>query len=795
MASLSESSEIAAMELYEEALERPSDERETFIAAKSGVAPAVRALARDMLLADNRDYASLRTGGAGALDRDDESMPERLGAYRILRLLGRGGMGAVYLAERASDDFEHVVAIKVIKTGLLSEPLIERFRRERQILANLNHPHIAHLMDGGENESGAPYIVMEFVDGLPLTQWIAEQNPSLERRIALFLQICDAVEFAHQNLVIHRDLTPSNVMVKQGDHAKLIDFGIARPQIDQDDSAAGSTFSGLSLTPGFAAPERKAGEAANTLTDIYSLGRILGVLLEGQNEPELAAIAAKASHQEPEQRYATANAIAEDIDNHRQGYPVTAYGSGKRYRFGKFVRRQRLAVGAIAAVIILLIAGIAATGWAYQRAELARADAENRFAQVRELSNFMLFDLYDDLQPVSGNTRALTRIADTSRSYLDALHNVAADDIDLGVETALGYKRLSDVLGNPEGPNLGRRAEAGTAIRRSVSMLDALHREQPDNPKVIRAFAQANYALSIFIFIAEDKSLEAIPSAKRASSLYKSLIDGGKAKLSDRVGYIEARLQAAKPLVWENQGDKAIIQIQALLGVVDPLAEQHPDDRAVLMAQARTYSTLSSAMSWHYKPDDPRYLDAIPLSAKAIGIYARLAEQFPDDRDIRNAQIAGFYNRALVFYDLERWQGAHDDLRSAESIAKAMLSADPDDSGMARRLQTIQGQLAPILVELKRYDEAMAMAGNVLAQREALLEREPDNPGYYRDRASAFLALADTQTSAGMKAEGCATYRKASADWKVIARRWGVSALNQSNDVDYIDAKLKNCTQ
>lgn len=795
MAGISESSEIAAMELYEEALERPPEEREQFIAAKPGMAPSVRALAREMLLADDKGYGSLRTGGAGSLSREDEPMPERLGAYRLLRLLGRGGMGAVYLAERASDDFEHVVAIKVIKTGLLSDPLIERFRRERQILANLNHPHIAHLMDGGENEHGAPYIVMEFVDGVPLAQWIAEQTPSLQRRIDLFLQICDAVEFAHQNLVIHRDLTPSNVMVKQGDNAKLIDFGIARPQVDNDDAAGGSTFSGLSLTPGFAAPERKAGEAANTLTDIYSLGRILGVLLEGHDERELTAIAAKASHEDPDQRYATARGIAEDIDNYRQGYPVTAYASGKRYRFAKFVVRQRLAVGAIAAVILLLIVGIAATGWAYQRAELARADAERRFAQVRDLSNFMLFDLYDDLQPVSGNTRALTRIADTSRSYLDALHTVATGDVDLGVETALGYKRLSDVLGNPEGPNLGRRADAAAAIRRSVSMLEALHREYPDNPKVIRALAQANYALSIFIFIAEDKSLEAIPSAKRAGDLYGSLIASGKSQLADRVGRIEALLQAAKPLVWENRGKEAIAQIEALRKTVDPLAEQHPGDRAVLMAQARTYSTLSSAMSWYYKPDDPHYIGAIPLSAKAIEVYAKLDKAFPDDRDIRNAQIAGYYNRALVFYDLELWQAAHDDLRKAETIAKAMLAADPDDSGMARRLQTIQGQLAPILVELKSYAEAIAMAEQVLVQREALLRREPDNPGYFRDRASAFLALADTQASAGRSAEGCASYRKASADWKVIARRWGVSALNQSNDVDYINDKLAQCAR
>lgn len=786
--------ELGAMELFEQAMEQPVEARKDFITGRTDLEASMRQRALELLEADSVVLGSLRTGGAAQLhDHDDEQHPDQIGAYRILRLLGKGGMGAVYMGERASDDFEHVVAIKLIKPGLIADTLIDRFRRERQILAQLNHRHIAHLHDGGETEDGAPYIVMEYIDGLPLNEWMQKEKPDLDRSLNLFLQICDAVEFAHQNLIIHRDLTPSNVLVVEGDQAKLIDFGIARPQVEGDDGTVASTFSGMSLTPGYAAPERSRGAAANTLSDIYSLGRILKVLTGKFGKDELSAIVRIATSDDPEDRYSTARGLANDIRNYRENHPVSAYSNSKRYRFRKFVSRQKIAVGASAAILLLLLAGIGGTGWAYSRAENARTEAEQRFGEVRDLANFMLFDLYDELQPVTGNTKALTKIADKSRTYLDALNRDGQAGLDLQVEIAQGYKRLSDVMGNPEGPNLGRREEAGKMLTQATGKLGLLHAKFPNDPSVTRALAETSYAHAIFKFIAEDEGEAAIAPAQQSAKLYTQLIDRGQGTKRDQIMRMQSSLQAAKPLVWEGRGEEGVGKIEKLRREIDPFVAKNPDNYEAKMVQARIYSTLASTMSWHYDLEGPDYVRSVPISDEAIGIYRDLIRKYPERKEARQSLIAALFTRALIFYDLEQWQRVVDDLSEAEAITKAFLAKDPDDSGMARRLQTLWSQLAPALVEVKRYSEAIAMARESLAAREKLLDGEPDNAGYFRDKTSAVMALADVMKSAGRRDEGCRFYRQASAEWKIIEKRWGVTELNRKNDIDYIDLALKDC--
>ncbi|MEL7447194.1 MAG: serine/threonine-protein kinase, partial [Pseudomonadota bacterium] len=249
--------EREAMAALEEALDLPSDERRDFVRSKPSLSQAVKDRATALLQSIDAPVSSLLTGGASA-ELEDEAVPDQIGAYRILRLIGRGGMGNVYLGERAAQDFDHAVAIKVIKKRLINPHLIERFRAERQILADLNHPNIARLFDGGETEAGAPYFVMEFVDGVPLNQWIELASRSLEERIQVFLQICAAVETAHQRLIIHRDLTPPNILITPQNVVKIIDFGIARSE-QSDHEGKDSSFG---HTPGFAAPELASHGAA-----------------------------------------------------------------------------------------------------------------------------------------------------------------------------------------------------------------------------------------------------------------------------------------------------------------------------------------------------------------------------------------------------------------------------------------------------------------------------------------------------------------------------------------------------
>lgn len=468
----------AAMALLEEALELPSVEQQAFIENRTDIAEDVRRHALDLLRSDRGGSAGVNTGGAAEALGEFDMQPPDLPGYRILRQLGRGGMGAVWLARRDGADFEHQVAIKFIKPGVLAEALVERFRRERQILARLNHANIAHLYDGGETVDGQPYIVMEYIEGQTLREWLEDDEPSLERQLNLFRQIALAVEFAHQNLIIHRDLTPNNVLVTASEQAKLIDFGIARPQVVQQDNVELSRFSGLSLTPGFAAPERAGGVVSNTLTDIYSLGRILALLSDDRGEPELDAIAAKAAAEEPGNRYPSVSDLIEDVDRYRRKQPVGAFSNARSYRFGKFlVREWRLATAA-ATILLVLLGGLGATAWAYNRVERERVLAEQRFDQLRDLAHFQLFPLYDQMNSVVGNTAARIALAERAQAYLNELAENRTDDPQLQLDTALGFLRLALIQGIPAHPNFGEPEAARQNLDRAERLLQRLVEEQ-----------------------------------------------------------------------------------------------------------------------------------------------------------------------------------------------------------------------------------------------------------------------------------------------------------------------------
>lgn len=789
-------SELAALELLEAAMNLAPGQREAFIASRGDCSASVRERALELLSSDKDGTARLQTGGASASLYGNAEIAPDIPGYRIIRQLGRGGMGAVWLAKRDTSDFEHAVAIKIIKPGALSGSLIERFRRERQILAQLNHPNIARLYDGGQTEENQPFIVMEHVAGATLRQWLTrDPAPPLDEKIALFRQVAAAVAFAHQNLIVHRDLTPGNILVDERGQAKLIDFGIARPPRTVEEPSKASGVTGLSLTPGFAAPERARGEGSNTLADVYSLGRILEMMIDRTDVPELSAIAKHAADYAPEDRYLGVGEMIEDIDRFTAGRAIDSYSKSRRYRFIKFATRQKVLVGGGAALFFALAGGLAATSWSYLRAESARAQAEQRFDEVRALANFMLYDLYDELEPVTGNTRALTRIADRTSGYLETLSRERDTNRDLMLETANGFKRLSDVLGNPEDRNLGQREQAGKALRKSVAMLERLHGEHPGDVEITRSLAKAQFSLGVFVFIAEDLVDEAIPPAQRATQLYETLVRSGAGEVADRIALIEARLQAAKPLVWKDEGARAVAAIKQLAPQIGSLVARYPDDKAVLTTQGRILSSLSSAMSWTYDLTEERgaFLGSIPPSDDAIAIFEKLHTRHPDDQTIQRSLLGAHFVRALIYYDLDEWQRAHLDLEAAENLATDLLAQDPDDSELSRRLQGFRGQHAPILVALGRYDEAVAIARLALGERERLLAKEPDNAGYFRDRTSARRALGETLLLAKREREGCRVYRQALDEWQIIRRRWGITALNQSNDVDTIRKALQEC--
>lgn len=398
-------------------VELPAAERD---AALRAISPSIAAdVARLLAFAEQ----------AGPLDHDPtaalqgiEGVPSwigrRLGAWRIVREIGHGGMGTVYEGARADDDFSHRVAIKTLRTGAHSDAMAQRFRQERQILATLQHPRIASLIDGGVTPDGVPYLVLEYIDGVPIDVWADQQRLSLAARIDLFRQVLDAVAAAHRQLVVHRDLKPNNILVGNDGNVKLVDFGIAK-LLDSDSSA---TLGWQAFTVAYASPEQLAGGAVSTVSDVYSLGMVLHRLLSGQHaypdatgsatemlsaverQPpllpseaataaaatamgltssrlarslagELDAIVLTAIRREPERRYPTVPAFSDDLARFLKGQPVHARPDTLAYRARKFVQRRRAVVAALAATAIALAGGSTVALWQAHRARLAAEHA------------------------------------------------------------------------------------------------------------------------------------------------------------------------------------------------------------------------------------------------------------------------------------------------------------------------------------------------------------------------------------------------------------------------------------
>ncbi len=362
-----------------------------------------------------------------------------IGSYRLVRLLGRGGMGEVYLAERVEHQFRQEVALKLLRADWHGPDALARFRLERQILAKLNHPLIAPLLDGGVTEDGRPYLVLQYVKGQPITAYCDCNDVPVERRLALFCEVAGAVEYAHRNLVVHRDLKPANILVTEEGQIRLLDFGIAKllgPSPEEMETPATRGDSRI-MTPEYAAPEQIRGEPVTTATDVHALGVLLYELLTGQRpfasgdgkrtelekriteedaappsralgasrpakrlRGDLDAIVLKALRKEPENRYPSAGQMALDVERHLAGEPVQVRGPSFGYRFGKLVRRNKIA-SALTAVCVLLLAGLAITA-SYQSRRVARErDLARAEQQKAEKVAGLLVDMLKAANPMN----------------------------------------------------------------------------------------------------------------------------------------------------------------------------------------------------------------------------------------------------------------------------------------------------------------------------------------------------------------------------------------------------------
>lgn len=443
-------------ERFEQLVALAPTERETML---RGLAPALARSLRALLAADGWPDACISDALAQAADSALAPTPPgaMIGSWRILRELGSGGMGTVLLAERTEADFTQMAAIKLIR-GFPSTDGIRRLRQERQILAGLDHPNIARLIDGGETADGQPYLVVEYVPGLTLDAFLAARQPGRDDCIGMVERIAAAVQHAHQHLVIHRDLKPANVMIRDDGEIKLLDFGVAKLiDLGNTDASAGST---RVFTPGYASPEQTAGRAVGMATDIYSLGVLLREILSGPGatalpapDAELQGIVNKATAEDPGQRYTTMAALADDLSRYRRGLPISAAADTRAYRLRKLVQRHRLAtafgllaVAIIAGLMVYLALALQQTERERQSAQTARVEAEANLRRAQAVTDFFA-EMFEGVAPEQALGRALLPADLLARAERQLREHPPTDaPLRADLAAALGslYQRLGD---------------------------------------------------------------------------------------------------------------------------------------------------------------------------------------------------------------------------------------------------------------------------------------------------------------------------------------------------------------
>ena len=740
--------------VLEAALEHPPQEREAFVRS---------ALPADEGLCDQAlGYLRSETDAEGVLEIETPigavtGVPvigATIGPWRLVREVGRGGMGAVWLAARTGEAFDQQVALKLIPGHLSTDEVRRRFQREQRVLAGLEHPGIARLVDAGETADGRPYLAMEFVDGRPIDEWCAARDLDLAGRLALFRRVCDAVEYAHQKLVVHRDLKPGNILVDAGGNPKLLDFGIAR--LLEDDSDPTRTGE-LRYTPHYASYEQVRGERVGTRSDVYSLGVVLFELLTGERpyrfdtgdpnevlrvlaerdprrpssvakrearrlEGDLDAICLCALRQDPARRYGSVEAFSADLARHLDGLPVVARPDTLAYRSAKFLRRHGVSVGAALVVLLALVAGLVATTHQYQRAEQARAaeadqktlaleraaqlerlaaelvreqaEAERHFADVRQFATALIFDVEQALQR-EGPTQARERLVNLGLQHLDQLAaeaNKGAVEVDgLRAELAAAYLRMGDVLGARIGQHLGRTADAARAYERALELI-----EGDDEALDLRhggwlLAADAGHKL------ANARIALGQPAAARTA-------------LEDALGSVELALTDP------DAADADLVLAGAVIGLLRMLDTQA--------------GQLESA---------DRLLE------QELDVTARLLERHPDRPSALHARAISLLAAAnLCDVRRERALSAEHTEQACLLLEQAVERA-PGQAALRRVLCTARVQLAESLTQADRPDEAVWLLEETLEWIQELVAADPTDQQLQRDAAIAWLHLARTR--------------------------------------------------
>jgi eukaryotic-like serine/threonine-protein kinase len=695
----------------------------------------------------------------------------RIGSWNVLRQLGSGGMGTVYLAERVVEEFRQRAAIKIVRGGAADDILLRRFQDERRILAALDHPHIARLIDGGASELGLPYVVMEYVDGRPIDTFCNEQALDVRQRLEIFRLVCLAVHYAHQHLVVHRDLKASNILVTADGTPKLLDFGIAK--ILERDSPVDTTRTLFRiLTPESASPEQLLGGPITTAADIYSLGVLLYRLLSGRSPyraaataseteliravceqtpvapslgaresvgaaahhaiaPDLDRIVLMALRKEPERRYASAEQFAEDVRRYLEGRPVLAAPDRSLYRARKFVARNRVAVAAAAGFLLAVAGGVGTVTWQARVARLERNRAQHQFNAVKSLATSVLGELHDAVVGLPGSLAARELLIRRATEYLEALSPDAQHDVALRRELAFGYKRLGQVQGQSGVPNLGDSATARRSLEHAAALFESL-------PEPLGVDAGVGLADTYIALYRSDR--DRTPDnvfRQRAESWLKRFL--AEAPSNPGVQATDASLWSALGNDQEAGKDYegALVSFLRMTRAAEAWLALAPTSLDASRTLSLAYKKAGTEHEMLRRPDE-----AIGFYEKAVALDRSRVDREPS-RGLWRLDLSFSYGAmGSALARQGQTERALEQYRQAVELRRSVVAADPDDDFAKTALARGYERVAWLLGRSGDIDNALAAEEARIA---ALAERRaahPDREAVWNDEASTTFSAA-----------------------------------------------------
>ena len=614
--------------VFNAAQECGEPDRERVVAELCGNNHELRAEVESLLKAANKAKSFLENPPLLAADAVPDSVPSLegeikpgtvVGPYQILEEVGRGGMGVVYRGSRIDGEYDKQVAIKLLRKDFGVRNWMDRFRNEKQILANLNHPNIAQLIDGGTTTAGQSYLIMEYVKGEPVDEYCYRKNLPIAERLLLFKKICAAVNIAHSNLVVHRDLKPDNIIVGEAGEPMLLDFGVAKLMLPNVDLTSGIT-NAVPFTPEYAAPEQLNGGNITTATDIYSLGVLLWELL-CQNRPhsgisnvaelirtitekdmpdpstrvngtlkntlrgDLDAITRKAVSRQAVERYQSVNHLIADIDNFLNNRPVVANQQDSLYKAKKFLKRNALSVFVASLFAIVLVAGSATSFWQWKIASGERDLSQQSHDELRKMVKTLVFELPDRIAAYPGSETVRADMTERGVALLDLLREQEPEDPTLLHDLASAYFSMAKLQRGLGQANLGQTELAIENHKKSVQLLKRLllsNSDSADSEESSYLLAINYSSLTLLYYAANLQITSSIKYANLCDEITRGWTTSTNALFTD--ARLSCLLNASFIKLFENKPDDATAYLVEAEGILDRQNSALPDARRFIHA-------------------------------------------------------------------------------------------------------------------------------------------------------------------------------------------------------------------